>query len=447
MIIKALSTGYQPRPLQQVMHQKLQRFNVIVCHRRFGKTVFSINEMIDKGLHCTWKNPQLAYIAPTYGQAERIAWQMLKEHTKMLPNVEYNESKLRAIIPRPHLGDKVTIYLMGAENPDAIRGMYLDFVVFDEFSEMNPEIWSKVVRPAVADRKGGAIFIGTPKGQNHFYDVYKMGIQNTGKGWFTAIYKASQTGILPPEEIEAMKAEMTEDEIEQELECSFTAAITGAYWGKQISELEGKGRFGKVPFDPSLQVDTFWDLGVSDTTAVWFVQQVRQEVRIIDYWEATGFGIPDFAKMLKAGHRAAYDYRDHNWPHDGNSRDLSTGQERSVTARGLGIKPLIVHPRYDVADSIDAGRRLLARCWFDVERCTFYIPGDKGSRGIESLKNYTKKWDAKNKIYQDNPLHNWASHGADGFRLMGMALKPGKDRNDRSNLPRQSIHEFDIFKH
>lgn len=336
---------------------------------------------------------------------------------------------------------------MGAENPDAIRGMYLNFVVFDEFSEMNPEIWGKVVRPALADTRGGAIFIGTPKGQNHFYDVYKMAQQNAGKGWFSAIYKASQSGVLPVEEIEAMKAEMTEDEIDQELECSFTAAITGAYWGKAISEIEGKNRFGKVPHDPSLLVDTFWDLGVSDTTAIWFVQQSGQEVRIIDYWESTGSGIPDFARILKADHRADYTYREHNWPHDGNSRDLSTGKERSVTARGLGIKPLIVHPRYDVADSIDAARRLLGRCWFDVERCTFYLKGDKGSRGIESLKNYTKKWDAKNKIYMDNPLHNWASHGADGFRLMGMALKPGKDRNDRTNLPRMSVHEYDIFKH
>lgn len=447
MEVKHIDTGYRPRPLQAIIHSKMQRFNVLCLHRRFGKTVLAVNEMIDKGLRCEHKNPQLAYIAPTYGQAERIAWQMLKNYTKMLPGVEYNESKLRCTIPRPHLGDVVTIYLMGAENPDAARGMYFDFVVFDEFAEMNPDIWSKVIRPALADRRGGALFIGTPKGQNHFYEVFKMAQANKGKGWFSEVYKASQTGVLPEEEIEAMKNEMTEDEIEQELECSFTAAIQGAYWGKQIAEGERAGRFGRVPFDPALQVDTFWDLGVSDATAVWFTQQVRQEVRIIDYWEGTGLGIPDFAKMLKADHRAAYNYREHNWPHDGNSRDLSSGQERSVTARGLGIKPLIVHPKYDVADSIDATRRLLARCWFDVERCTFFMHGDKGSRGIESLKNYTKKWDSKNKIYMDSPLHNWASHGADGFRLMGMALKPGADRNDRSNLPRKSLHEYDIFKH
>lgn len=440
--VKEISTHYKPRPLQAILHTKLQRFNVIVCHRRFGKTVFSVNELLDRAFNNSKMYPQYAYIAPTYGQAEKIAWQMLKNHTKDIPGVEYNEAKLRCTIPRGK--DHITIYLLGAENPDSIRGMYFDGVILDEFGEMNPEVWGKVIRPALADRKGWAIFIGTPKGQNHFYAVYQMALQNAHRGWFSVVYKASETGVLPKEEIEAMAAEMTEDEVEQELECSFTAAITGAYWGKAFSLLESKGRVGKVPHDPSLLVDTFWDLGVSDSATCWFVQQSRMEVRVIDYWESSGSGIPDFAKMLRSEHRAEYTYREHNWPHDGNSRDLSSGKERSTTARELGMRPLIVHPKYDVADSIDAARRLLARCWFDKERCTFYLKGDKGSRGIESLKNYQKKWDAKNKIYADSPLHNWASHGADGFRLMGMALKPGEDRRTR-DLPSTAEHEYDIF--
>jgi phage terminase large subunit len=440
--VKAISTHYKPRPLQAVLHMMLKRFNVIVCHRRFGKTVFSVNELLDRAFRNTRQYPQYAYIAPTYGQAERIAWQMLKNHTKDIPGVEYNEAKLRCIIPRG--GDHITIYLLGAENPDAIRGMYFDGAILDEFGEMNPDVWGKVLRPALADREGWAIFIGTPKGQNHFYSVYQMALQNKGKGWFSVVYKASESGVLPQSELEAMAAEMTEDEVEQELECSFTAAITGAYWGKKFTEIEKMGRVGKVPHDPSLQVDTFWDLGINDSTSVWFVQQTRLEVRIIDYFETTGVGIPEFAKMLKASHRAEYNYREHNWPHDGNSKDLSSGQERSTTARELGLKPLLVRPRYDVADSIDAARRLLSRCWFDKERCTFYLKGDKGSRGIESLKNYQREWDPKNKIYRDSPKHNWASHGADAFRLMGMALKPGDDRRTR-DLPRQAIHDYDIF--
>lgn len=269
--VVAITTNYTPRPLQALMHAQMQRFNVLVCHRRFGKTVFAINELLDRGLNNNRLNPQYAYIAPNYGQAERIAWAMLKYHTKDIPGVEYNEAKLRCTIPRPDKGDKITIYLLGAENPDSIRGMYFDGVILDEFAEMDPRIWGQVVRPALADRKGWAIFIGTPKGQNHFYDVYKTALENQGRGWFAAVYKASQTGVLPKEELDAMRAEMTEDEYNQELECDFSAAITGSYWGKQLSEAQAKGRVGNIPHDPALLVDTFWDLGVSDSVSIWFV--------------------------------------------------------------------------------------------------------------------------------------------------------------------------------
>lgn len=385
-----------------------------------------------------------AYIAPTYGQAEKIAWQYIKDHTRDLPGVEYNESKLRCTIPRPHMGDFATIYLLGAENPDSLRGLYLDGVILDEFATMDPRVWSEVVRPALADRKGWAIFIGTPKGKNHFYDVYQTALANP-ESWFSAVYKASTSGVLPQEEIDALKAEMTEDEYEQEMECSFIAALQGSYWGKQMTQAEEQGRIGKVPFDPALQVDTFWDLGVDDSTTIWFVQQVRLEVRIIDYVEVSGEGLPYFAKILKEGHRAQYNYRSHNWPHDGASRDLTTGQERDRTARQLGITPLTVHPRFDVADGIDAARRLIPRCWFDRGRCTQLMSGDKGSRGLESLRSYQKKWDSKNKIFLNNPLHNWASHGADAFRLLAMVLKPGEDRDRRKDLPKRCVSDFNIF--
>lgn len=437
-----ISTEYVPRPLQAKLHPSLKRFNVIVCHRRWGKTVFSINELLDQAFRNTREGPQYGYIAPTYGQAERIAWDMLKKYTKNIPGVEYNESKLRCVIPRRNRGDKITIYLLGAENPDSIRGIYLDGVILDEFAEMDPRIWGQVVRPALADRKGWAIFIGTPKGQNHFYDVYKTALKNLENGWYACIHKASTSGVLPIEEIEAMKAEMTEDEYEQEMECSFTAALIGSYWGKALNDIEAKGRFGKVPHDPALLVDTFWDLGVSDTTTIWFIQQTRQEVRIIDYVEMSGQGIPYYAKLLKGQgegneHRKEYSYRDTNWPHDGAARDFTTGKERNIIMGDLGFRP-IVHERYQVADGIDAGRRLLARCWFDAVKC---------ERGIEALKNYQRKYDTKNKIFMDTPLHNWASNGADAWRLAGMALKPGEDRlAEKRNLPRQSKHQYDIFE-
>jgi phage terminase large subunit len=435
---QTITTGYSPRPLQEKLHRHLKRFNVLLMHRRFGKTVFSINELIDKGLRNSLRNPQYAYIAPTYGQAEKIAWAMLKDYTRNIPGVTYNESKLRCTIPRPWLDDTVTYYLLGAESPDSIRGIYLDGVIFDEYAVMQPSIFGEVVRPALADREGWAIFIGTPKGMNHFHDIYQTAIQNASGQWGAFVYRASETGVIPKQELDMLRLEMSEDEYEQEFECSFSAALSGAYFGKQMALAENEKRICNVPHDPNLMVDTFWDLGVNDTTTIWFMQQYRMERRIIDYVEMSGEGIPYYAKKLKEGHRSNYNYREHNWPHDGGARDFSTGEPRENIARGLGIKPLRVHKKFEVMDSIDAARRILGSCYFDRVKC---------QRGIDSLKSYEKKWDEKNKIYQDRPLHNWASHGADGFRLLAMVLRPGEDRFQSTNrLPQKCNNKYDMFK-
>lgn len=436
---QVISTGYNPRPQQMQMHKGLKRFNVIVMHRRGGKTVFSINELVDKGLRCEKRNPQFVFVAPTYSAAERIAWGMLKEYTRMIPGCEYNESKLRCTIHRPWLNDKVTFYLMGAENPDAIRGLYLDGAILDEYAQMNPIIWSEVIRPALSDRLGWAIFISTPKGKNGFFDMYRMACENESGQWGAFVFKASETGLIPKEELDALKIEMSEDSYAQEFECSFDAALTGAYWGREMAQMEQEGRIGNVPHDPALQVDTFFDIGVSDSTAIIFVQQYRMEIRVIDHIEMSGEGIHYYAKQLKEGHRSRYSYREHIFPHDMAARDFSgSGQTREQIARDLGIKPLRIVQRFDVMDSIDAGRRLLPRVYIDKGKC---------ARFIECLKSYEKKWDDKNKIYQDRPLHNWASHSSDAFRLMAMSLRPGDDRASRqSSLPQKCNNKYNIFK-
>lgn len=430
-----IETGYYPRPLQAYIHANLKRFNVLVVHRRFGKTVLSVNEIIDRAFRCPGFNPQYAYLAPTYGQAEKIAWDMFKKYTQNLPGVEYNQTKLSITIPRPWKGDRIKIMLLGAENPDSLRGIYLDGCVLDEYGQMHPSVWGEVIRPALADRQGWAIFIGTPKGQNDFYEKFKLALKNESGEWLAITFKASQTKVLPEEEMESMKSEMSEEQWDQEMECSFTAANTGSYWGKLISKAESEGRITRLPHDPSLLVSTWWDLGVGDTTAVWFVQQSRLEIRVIDHMEMSGEGIEYYARQLKSGHRGDYNYDiPHNWPHDGGSRDLSTGNERSTTARQLGVR-VHVHPRYDVADSINAVRKILPRCHFDAVKC---------ARGLEALKAYQRKWDEKNKIWMDKPLHDWASHSADAFRLLGMGLRP-ESATKRSDLPRRAQSSYDVF--
>lgn len=395
--------------------------------------------MVDRSLHNQLKNPQYAYIAPTYGQAKRVAWDYLKEYTKNIPGVTTHEGELRIDIPRPHLNDRIRIILLGAENPDTIRGMYFDGVLLDEFADMNPEVWTKIIRAALADRLGWAVFIGTPKGRNHFYDVYETAKKRAAEGgdWFTALYKASETGIVPRAELEEARALMSEEEYEQEFECSFSAALVGAYYGKHMDEAEKAGRISGVPHDTAVPVDTYWDLGISDTTCIWFGQQVGREYHWIDYIESNGHGLDWYVAEMKKDHRAKYNYGTHYLPHDAAARDLGTGKTREETLRSLGLHDTRIVPRQKVEDGINACRLIIPKSWFDAVKC---------SRGIDSLRNYQREWDGKNKIYKGTPKHDWASHGADAFRTAAMARNDSAPtREERKKLPRQADNEYSIF--
>jgi phage terminase large subunit len=432
--VQEVSTGYTPRVLQDVLHRSLKRFNVVVCHRRFGKTVFSLNETVDKALRNDRHSPQYAYVAPTYGQAKRVAWDMLKDVTKNIPGVIVNEAELRVDIPRPAKQDRIRIMLLGAENPGNLRGIYLDGVILDEYAEMDPIIWSQVLRPALSDRLGWAIFIGTPKGQNGFYDIYQQAqIQSTGD-WFHAMYKASETGVIPTSELDAAKQIMSEEEYEQEYECSFSAALVGAYYGKILAESEENKKITTVPHDPSLLVDTFWDLGVDDTTVIWFAQKAGREWHFFDYIEMSGEGLDYYVKELSI--RKKYNYGTHFLPHDANARELGTGTTRVETLKKLGLRNVEVVERQSIEDGINAVRMVLPRCYFDKEKC---------ARGINALKAYERRWDSKNKIYQQKPLHNWASHGADAFRTFATGFVDKKSIDEIKRYPRKSQSSYDIF--
>jgi len=424
--IKQVDLGYTPRPFQAILHRELKRFNVLVCHRRFGKTVFAIMEMIDRGLNCDLKNPQISYIAPTYGQAKRVAWEFLKDFTRDIPGRKVNESELRIDIHREDRQDKIRFILLGADNPDSLRGIYLDGAVLDEYAQCDPIIWEEVIRPALSDRRGWAIFIGTPKGQNHFYDIF---VKHDGlEDWYVAVYKASETGVVHPDELHAAKITMEESAYEQEFECSFQAALKGAYYGSYINDLDKAGQICAVPYDKNATVTTYWDLGISDSTAIWFIQEIGREIRVIDYIENAGVGLEWYVRAIK---EKDYMYEEHYIPHDGAARELGTGRTRQETLRELGLGTRIV-PRQSVADGIHAVRQVINKCWFDKQKC---------KRGIHALKNYQRKWDAKNKMFVDKPLHDWASNGADAFRMFGLTYAPGK-RNRMKDLPRGDDEKY-----
>ena len=286
---------YRPRPLQLAIHQALEshRFGVVVCHRRFGKSVLAINHLQKGALTCRRSRPRFGYIAPTYRQGKATIWDYAKYYARPVPGIKINETELRIDYPN---GGQVRVY--GGDDPDNLRGIYLDGAVLDEYGLHQSDTFSTVLRPALADREGWALFLGTPNGKNQFYDIHRFA--QTDPTWFSAVYKASETSILSPAELTAARAVMTQDEYDQEFECSFEAAVKGAIYAKELAEARAGGRVTAVPYDPVLPVDTDWDLGVGDATAIWFSQSLRSgEVRLIDYYESSGEGLPHYAALLR----------------------------------------------------------------------------------------------------------------------------------------------------
>lgn len=400
-----ISTGYNPRPLQKELHRNFRRFNVLVAHRRFGKTILTINEMIDQALNIKLENGRYAYIAPYYHQAKTIAWDYLKKYTQNLPQTSYNESELRC-----DLLNGSRIRLFGADNPNALRGLYFDGVILDEYAQINPTLWGQVIRPALSDRKGWAIFIGTPKGYNQFYDIYEFARTTDNADWFSGIFRASETKIIDEKELFDAKQTMTVEEYAQEYECSFNSAIRGSYYGHYLEDAEKEGRIGNIPYDKSAQVYTAWDIGVGDSTAIWFFQQIGRELRIIDYYENCGQGLEHYAFILK---NKPYIYGKHYAPHDIMVREFGTGKSRFEMAQSLGIG-FTLAPRLSLEDGINAVRLTLPYCWFN-KNTTF--------DGIQCLKQYRADYDDKRETFRKNPLHDWTSHGADAFRYLAVAYR------------------------
>ncbi len=218
MAQEIIRTGYEPRWFQSEIHNNLKRFSVLVLHRRAGKTVLAINALIDAALKSTKQNPRFGYVAPYRTQAKQIAWDYLKLFAGHIPGAKFNESELT--LDFEHNGARIRLF--GADNPDAMRGLYFDGVVLDEYADMKPATWGEVVRPALADRLGWCLFIGTPKGVNQFFDMYQHARQDSE--WYAALYNVEDTGALDVNELALAKQTMTENQYRQEMLCDFTAS-------------------------------------------------------------------------------------------------------------------------------------------------------------------------------------------------------------------------------
>lgn len=406
---------YKPRPLQRDVGRLVRqhRFGVLVCHRRFGKTVLGVNVNQQTATMCPLERPRCAYIGPTYTQGKAVAWDYMQHYARPIPGVVFNQSELRVDYP-----NKGQVRIFGADNPDALRGIYLDKAVLDEYGMHPPKTFSEVIGPTLVDRGGGALFLGTPNGKNQFYDIAQHAKEQMAAGnpdWFYSEFKASETGLLDAGYLASARAVMTADEYAQEFECSFEASVKGAIYSAELEAARTSGRVASVPYDPVLPVDTYWDLGVGDATAIWFVQALRSgEVRLIDYFEASGEGLPFYKDILTA---RRYTYGRHWAPHDIQVKELASGRSRLETARSLGIT-FQVTPNVPIEDGIHAARMLLPRCWFDAVKC---------KPGLEALTHYRRDYNQRLNEFKATPVHDWASHGSDAFRYLAVGLKKAAD--------------------
>ena len=386
---------YKPRGAFLELHNRKQRWSVVVAHRRAGKTVACVNELIKRALTFNGNDGRFAYVAPFYRQAKSVAWDYLKRFSAVIPDIKVNESELRIDYPN---GSRITLF--GADNADALRGLFFDGIVADEYGDWKPSVWAYVIRPALADRQGWAVIIGTPKGRNQFYDTYQHAQINND--WLALTIRASESGLLPAHELESLKSELTEDAWRQEMECDFDAALPGAIFGKEIWLAEQEGRIKPDLYDPALKVHAVLDLGFSDDTAIWWFQ-VGKELRVIDCYSTHGMPIAHYQDVLKA---KPYTYGEWLWlPHDARAKSLQTGRSIEEQFRSLGWKPRIV-PELGLIDGVQAARLTLGDCYIDA----------KCSEGLDALKQYQREYDEDKKCFRDRPRHDWTSHYSDAFR-------------------------------
>ena len=423
---EALELEYEPRDAFVPFHQRNSRFAAMVCHRRAGKTVAAVHDLVLRALYTQKKNARYAYLGPFRQQAKEIAWTYLKDATDDIRKGPPRESDLRVT-----LHNNATITLYGADNPDSLRGLYFDGIILDEYGDCRPSLWGEIILPCLMDRQGWAVFIGTMKGKNHFYQTLERA--KTDPGWHYMELKGSESGLLRPEDLTELRAQLTEAQYEQEIECNPNAAVMGTYYSDIIAEMEGGDRMGHFPHDPTEMVHVSADLGFSDSTAFWFWQLDEEGPILIDYYEDDGKPLEHYFQMLEG---RGYEYADIWLPHDAKAKSLQTGRStiEQFIQRGFPCKPV---PKLAVQHGIDAARLMLPACRFDRERC---------HGGIEALRAYRRTWNEKTQQFSNAPLHDWASNGSDSYRYFALVTDPekAKEYQEKQAQPLLKKPEFTL---
>ena len=439
--------GYKPRELQQKLDTTDRRFNVNVLHRRFGKTVRQVAKLIERATLCPYPDGRFAYLAPTYSAAEDIAWLYLERyHGNLLracnrdPEPLQKKGNLSVLVPT-RAGHWARVRLYGVDSPkQRLRGLYLDGGVADEWAQIPPSVWAQQVRPMLSDKDRAGLdlagnrtqwfdFIFTPFGRNHAHRMYTNAtLWNRGQPvreidplserehdvfsdeWSANLFKASQTNLIDPRELASARIDMGAAKYEQEYECSFDAAVEGAVYARDIEELRTSGRINDFTVNPLLPVNTGWDLGYDDATAIWFWQEVAGEVRFVDYIELTGMSLERIVEKLAEKN---YRYGYHLLPWDVEVGELGTGKTRASILKQLGVRVTVV-PTHRVHDGIAAVQALLPISRFR-DAAT--------ANGVDSLALYRREYIEENGVFREKAVHDRYSHGADALRTVAMGRR------------------------
>ncbi len=401
-----------PRPYQYELWEALcdgaKRADV-AAHRRWGKD--------EVALHwAAWavQNRPGGYwhLLPEASQGRKAIWDAVNPHTGARRieeafadlNPTFHDSEMMV-----RFGNGSTWQVLGSDNHDSLMGASVVGVVFSEWSLARPDSWA-YIRPILLENNGWALFLWTPRGRNHATTAFES--RQEDKEWFTLRAPATETDVFTAEQLDRERRELVAElgsegegraKFASEYLVDFDAAAPGAYYAEALSEAGEAGRISAVPVDPSLRVDTAWDLGIDDYTSIWYFQQVGREIRVVDYFETSGVGLDSIVREAIAAR--PYIWGTHHLPHDVMVREFGTGRSRYETLGSLGLTRIAVGSPANPEDRVNAARLMIPICWFDAERCAV---------GLERLRTYRKRWSRAIRSF-GGPLHDQASHGADAF--------------------------------
>lgn len=406
---------------------------VAVVHRRAGKSTAVTWRGLRKAL--TWRRahigasrrnlltdpPRIVHVLPQQVMWSRTGlWDKLTTAAKFIEGADIRKSEMRIVLPSGG------VYQAGGmDNPDAWRGGYADELIEDEADDVTAGGLDMVVEPMLADYNGTRLKVGTPKGNGRLADAYARAGEDPHASRYLLPWQA--TGVLSVEQVDRLRKELDEEEFAQELECSFTAPNSGAYFSNQIDEAEREGRIGNVPYDNALPLYTSWDLGIDDSTAIWFFQITRSgEWRWLEYFEDSGAGLDHYVRELRT---KPYIYTKHFLPHDVEVRELTNGgKSRRQFLDGLGVRPIQVVPAANPADRVAVARSIMARSWFNAAGC---------ARGLKALRSYRREWNEQGQVWRAKPVHDWTSHCADAF---GTGVQGAQEPSSKPKLT------FDVLR-